>query len=166
MRRRSSPRDPRQTSLLVELLEPVQRFEPVVTAAASLTGRICRALKAAVETSGKERHQVAREMGEYLGQTVPKTTLDKYVSEGSRDHEIPVTKFMALAYATGEAHRLLQILAEPLGLIVVPKHCEAWIKAGQLAQQIQQQRSEVSANEQEFNLAVRMARVMPREGER
>ncbi|MFN3883233.1 MAG: hypothetical protein ACK4Q4_00565 [Rhodocyclaceae bacterium] len=166
MPRRRTPKDPRQTTLLPELLDPVQRFEPMVTAAATMTGRICRALKAAIEASKKERVQVAKEMGDYLGQPVPKATLDKYVSEGSRDHEIPVTKFMALAHATGEEHRLLNILAEPLGYIVVPRHCEAWIKAGQLAQQIQQQRTEVSANEQEFKLAVRMAQHLLPGGDR
>lgn len=160
MATRKPARDPRQTTLLPQLLEPVQRFDQVVAQTATLTGRICRALKAAI--GQRDRKIVAQQMAEYIGRPVPKSTLDKYVSEGSEEHEIPVTKFLALAHATGEAHRLLNLLAEPFGLIVVPKHCESWIRAGQLAQQMQQQRAEVSATEQDFRLAVRMAQILPR----
>ncbi|WP_341893848.1 hypothetical protein [Ferrovibrio terrae] len=159
-------RDHRQTTLLPQLLEPVQIFAPALTAAATLGGRISRAMKAAIDACAKDRKVIAEEMGNYLGQPVSKTTLDKYVSEATKDHEIPVTKFLALAHSTGEAHRLLNSLAEMYGLIVVPKHCEGWIRAGQLAQQMQNQRSEVSATENEFRLAVRMAGHLPPGGDK
>lgn len=163
---RKPVRDHRQTTLLPQLMEPVQVFAEVLTAAATLSGRVCRAMAAAVQACGKDRKLIADEMSSYLSQPVAKTTLDKYLSEATKDHEIPVTKFLALCHSTGEAHRLLNTLAEPFGLIVVPKHCEGWIRAGQLAQQMQMQRTELSASEQDFRLAVRMAQHLPPGGEK
>ncbi|WP_374467429.1 DNA transposition protein [Ferrovibrio sp.] len=135
--------------------EAIQRFDESITAAATLAGRICKALKEALDQ--KDRHEIAELMSDFLGQKVGKPILDKYVSQGSPDHEITVSRFIALVHATNDM-RLLNLLAEPFGYIVVPRECEGWIKAGQLVEQEEKIKAQLDATMEERKFAMRLAK--------
>jgi hypothetical protein len=118
--------DHRQLDLLTwEPPEVVRQFEPATVRAASLRAQISRAVAATLKDSDLQRDDVAGAMSDYLGEGVPKTALDGYASEAREDHTISVVRLMALVHATSDV-RLLQILAEPFGYVVVDaKHREA-----------------------------------------
>ena len=109
---------PRQLDLLADWTpsEPVERFDPVVVRAASVAGRISKAVSAALK--GKNREAVAKAMSEYLREPFTKNMLDAYASEAREDHPIPATRLFALLDATRD-RRLLQLFADDFGWAVV-----------------------------------------------
>ncbi|MEO5336909.1 MAG: DNA transposition protein [Magnetospirillum sp. WYHS-4] len=92
----------------------VRKFEEAEVRAASLRGRIAKAVAAALKETGKDRDQVAAEMSAYLAEEVTKNMLDAYASEAREDHTIPYLRLIALVQVTGDV-RPLQIGAEPVG---------------------------------------------------
>ncbi|KAA5607138.1 DNA transposition protein [Roseospira marina] len=105
--------------------EVVRAFPAEHVRAASLRAQISKAVAAALRDCEQPREDIAASMAEYLGEAVPKTALDSYASEAREDHTISVVRLMALVHATGDT-RLLQLLAEPFGCMVVDaKHREA-----------------------------------------
>ena len=105
--------------------QPVASFPPERVRAASLAATIARGVSEALKRSGRNRDQVAKEMGEYLGEGVSLNMLDKYASEAAEEHVINVVRFMALVHAT-RSRELIQMLAEPFGWAVVEKrHLDA-----------------------------------------
>jgi len=105
--------------------EVVRAFPVEHVRAASMRAQISKAVAAALRDCETPREDIATAMSEYLGETVPKTALDGYASEAREDHTISVVRLMALVHATGDV-RLLQLLAEPFGYVVVDaKHREA-----------------------------------------
>lgn len=118
MRRRSRP-SPDQGSLL-DWTPPVARFEPVTVRGASLAASLSKAVSAALKACGKPREQVARELGDYLGDPIEKGTLDKWASEAAADYIPSVVRFIGLIHATGD-RRLLQMIAEPFGWAVIDR---------------------------------------------
>lgn len=96
--------------------EPVIRFDPAAVRAATIDGRLARAISAAL--AGHDRMRVAQEMSAILGRPVSKHMVDAYASQARADHAISAPRFMALAHATGDA-RLLQVMAEPMGWAVI-----------------------------------------------
>ena len=109
---------PRQLDLLTDWTPPeaVERFDPVLVRAATISGRMSKAVSAALK--GKNRDAVANTMSEYLRETVSKAMLDSYASEAREDHPIPVTRLFALIHATRD-RRLLQVLADEFDWAVV-----------------------------------------------
>jgi hypothetical protein len=109
---------PRQLDLLADWTpsDPVERFDPVAVRAASVAGRISKAVSASLK--GKNREAVANVMSEYLRETVSKAMLDSYASEAREDHPIPLTRLMALLHATRD-RRLLQVFADEFGWAVI-----------------------------------------------
>lgn len=152
----SKRRDTR-TGDLFAWAQPVQRFEETITAAATLSGRICRAMREALHSSPLDRTEVAKRMSDYLGERVSKAMLDKYASEGSVEHEIPLSRFIALVHAT-EDFRLLNLLTEPFGFICVPREYEGWIKAGQLIEREERIKAQLDATREERAYATRLAK--------
>lgn len=137
--------------------QPVQRFEEQISAAATLNGRICRAISAALATTPYSRDEIASRMSAYLGERISKSMLDKYASEGSEDHIITLPRFLALVHATDDK-RLLNLLTEPFGFISVPRECEGWIKAGMLIEEEERIKRQLDATREERMFATRLAK--------
>ncbi len=154
-------RDPRTPDLFDYAgdKDPIPRFEEKVSAIASLTHRICRGMKEAAErckTNGVTRATIAKRMSEYLGDEITTQILDKYISPGSGDHQISVVRFLAFIHATGDK-RLLNLIVEPFGDISVPRECEGWIVAGQLAMAEDKIKLQLDDTRQRRNLMTRFA---------
>ena len=58
-------------------------------------------------------------MAEYLGRTIPAGSLNKWSSEASEEHRIPLEAFVALIHVTGQ-HDLLAFVPSLFGYAVVP----------------------------------------------
>lgn len=100
--------------------QAVARFDDASVRAATIHGRISRAISAALKECGAERAEIARRMSAFLGETVTTNMLNAYASQAREDHAINLPRFMALLAATGD-RRLLQVLAEDLGWAVIEK---------------------------------------------
>lgn len=112
--------DDRTLDLLAwEPPEVVKRFEADQVRAASLRAQISKGVALALKDCGKSRDEVAAEMTDYLGEPTGKNMLDAYASEAREEHVINLVRFMGLVHATGDV-RLLQMLAAPFGMAVIP----------------------------------------------
>ncbi len=100
--------------------QPVARFPEEQVRAASLAGRISRAVAAALADSDDCRETIAARMSAFLGERVSPAMLDAYASQAREDHRISVPRFVALLHATRD-RRLLELLAEPLGWAVIER---------------------------------------------
>jgi hypothetical protein len=100
--------------------QPVARFPEAQVRAASLAGRISRAVAAALHSAEAEREAIAARMSAFLGERVSPSMLDAYASQAREDHRISVPRFAALLHATGD-RRLLELLAEPMGWAVIER---------------------------------------------
>lgn len=78
-----------------------------------------RALRDCRDDGIGSRADVARRMTAYLGRTISETMLNKWSSENSDDHRIPLDAFIALIEAT-EATDLLGFVPGRFGFAVVP----------------------------------------------
>lgn len=100
--------------------------------AATLRGRMAKAVSVSLRECGLERAEVARRMGAYLGgEQVSENMLDNYASEARADTTISVPRLLALVHVTGDL-RLLQVLADPFGQVVVDKRYVSIIRAQQM----------------------------------
>ncbi len=85
---------------------------------------IARALRDAKDGHGLSRADVARAMSADLGRTVSPAMLDKFASESSVDHRIPMDAFIALVRAS-RAVDLLGFMPGEFGFAVVqPEHAD------------------------------------------
>ena len=100
--------------------EIIARFADHQVRAASIAGRVCKAISAALDECGKPRAVVAESMSEFLGARVSKHMLDAYASQAREDHQISVVRFVALIHATGD-RRLLELLADAFGWAVIER---------------------------------------------
>lgn len=92
-----------------------------VTGRGRLDNKIARLIGQALRDArddGKSRAQVARSMSEFLGRAISEAMLNKWSSEGSEDHRIPLDAFMALVRAT-EVRALLGFVPGEFGLTVI-----------------------------------------------
>jgi hypothetical protein len=126
-------RDPAQPDLLTwEPPRPVEKFDPMRVRAATLAGKIKRAIAEALrgETDkGFDRENTAGAMSDYLGEQVSKNTLDSWCSEAREDHMPSLVRFVGLLQATRDK-RLLQMIAAQLGWVVIDKK---WLPVIELA---------------------------------
>jgi len=111
--------------------EPAVRFEEAKVRGATLNARICRAMAVSLKECGLPRDEVARRMGEYLGEEVSKPMLDAYVSEARDTHTINVVRFAALVHATRD-WRLLSLIPELFGFAVVDDRYVSLIRSVQI----------------------------------
>ena len=109
-------------------------FEERDIRAATLDGRIARAVSVALAECGKPRHVVAREMSAILGETVSANMLDAYASVARGGHRIGIGRFVALMQATGD-RRLLHLLAATMGWAVIERRHLKLIEAAELREQ-------------------------------
>jgi hypothetical protein len=117
--------------------QPVTKFEERVVRAASVSGRMCRAMAAALHDTaqaGRPRKEIAQAMSDYLHETVSVPMLDAYVSEARETHTINLPRFVALVHATQD-RRLLETVAEMFGWSVVPAKFVPLIKLAALREQ-------------------------------
>lgn len=87
---------------------------------------ISRALRDARDDRGLGRAEVAQRMSAELGRGVSIDTLEKWASEASEAHRIPLDAFIALIAATG-ATELLGFVPGLSGFVVVPQKFEGLI---------------------------------------
>lgn len=86
-----------------------------------LDNKIARLISAALRDAredGMSRAEVARRMSAFLGRAISEPMLNKWSSEGSEDHRIPLDAFMGLVQATG-AKELLGFVPGEFGLTVI-----------------------------------------------
>ncbi len=80
---------------------------------------ITRLISAAIKKSDRSREAIAQQMGEYLGRSISKDTLDAWASPAKASNRIPLDAFVALIDATGD-EGLLGWLPSQHGYVVVP----------------------------------------------
>jgi hypothetical protein len=100
--------------------ETVTRFDDVQVRAASIAGRVCKAISAALDECGRPRERVAEAMSQFLGARVSLNMLNAYASQAREDHQISAVRLVALIHATGD-RRLLELLAEGFGWSVIER---------------------------------------------
>jgi hypothetical protein len=105
----------------------VPRFSAERVRAASVAGRIARAVSEALKDCDFDREHIAREMSAYLGEQVTKAMLDAYASQAREEHNIPAHRLVALAVIAGDA-RLLNSVLDGTGFIAVDGRFEALLK--------------------------------------
>jgi hypothetical protein len=105
----------------------VTRYDPARVKAHSLAMRIARAVAETMKDSRRSREQLAREVSDFLGETVTAAMLEAYASTARDKHNMPAHRLVALAIVTGDG-RLLQALAGEAGFIVVPDKYESLLK--------------------------------------
>lgn len=116
----------------LDVIQPPVRFDDADVRAATLNGRLARAVSAALQ--GRDRAAIARDMAAFLGVAISKAMLDAYASEARTDHVISLPRFVALLHATGD-RRLLEMLAEPVGMTVIPRRHLAMIELAAVREQ-------------------------------
>ncbi|TCM84814.1 helix-turn-helix transcriptional regulator [Rhodovulum steppense] len=79
---------------------------------------VSHALRDAREDKGLSRTEVARRISDFLGRPVSESMLNKWSSEGSEDHRIPLDAFIGLVHATG-AREALGFVPGEFGLTVI-----------------------------------------------
>lgn len=79
-----------------------------------------RALRDARDERGLGRADAAREIAEHLGRSISPAMLDKWSSEGSAEHRIPLDAFIALIRVTG-ADDLIGFIPSMFGFAAVPE---------------------------------------------
>jgi transcriptional regulator with XRE-family HTH domain len=79
---------------------------------------VSHALRDAREDQGLSRAEVAQRISTFLERPVSEAMLNKWSSEGSEDHRIPLDAFIGLVQATG-AKELLGFVPGEFGLTVI-----------------------------------------------
>lgn len=118
----SKRRDP-LTKDLFEYQPPkvAVRYDDGVTGRGSLDNQIARLISRALRDArddGNPRTDIAISMSRYLGRSISSSMLDKWASEASDEHRIPLDAFIALVDATG-AKELLGFVPAMFGLTVI-----------------------------------------------
>ncbi|GAA0600294.1 hypothetical protein [Paenochrobactrum glaciei] len=118
----SKRRDP-LTKDLFEYQPPkvAVRYEEGVTGRGTLDNQIARLISRALRDArddGNNRADVAANMSRYLGRSISTAMLDKWASEASDEHRIPLDAFVALVDATG-AKELLGFVPGMFNLTVI-----------------------------------------------
>lgn len=106
-------------------------YSAEVTGRGPLDHRISRAIGQALRDArddGLSRPEVARRMADYLGRSVSPAMLDKWSSEASGEHRIPLDAFVALVHATG-VKALLGFVPGEFGFAVIEDEYAELIEA-------------------------------------
>ena len=126
----------------------VERFEEQTVRAATISGKVSLAVSRILcdaksrDNEPLERDDVARRMSDFLGEDVSKNMIDAYASQSREDHKISVVRAVALMHATQD-YRLLTLLAEELGLTVIPRKYEGTVREAILAEKIEELNGEL-----------------------
>ncbi len=120
-------------------------YSAEVVGGGDLPSQIARLIGQALRDAkdcGRDRNDVARAMGEYLGRVVTKDHLDKWASEATDSRRIPLDAFIALVAATEEL-RLLAFVPQRFGCAVVADHYADLIEL----QELQEHKNEIAYRE-------------------
>lgn len=124
-------------------------YSPDVIGRGQLDNKIARlvshALRDAREDKGLTRADVARKISDFLGRPVSEAILNKWSSEGSGDHRIPLDAFIGLVHATS-AKELLGFVPGEFGLTVIEEEYAQLIEERLLDDHIE----EMQARKQAF----------------
>jgi len=115
-------------------------YSPEVTGRGPLDNRIARIIGQALRDARDEsltRAEVAKRMAVYLQRPISEAMLNKWSSEGSEDHRIPLDAFIALVHATG-ARDLLGFVPGEFGLSVIENEYAELIEARLLDDHIEE----------------------------
>jgi len=96
-------------------------YSAEVTGRGPLDNRIARLIGQALRDArddGLTRAEVAKRMTAYLGRPISEAMVNKWSSEGSEEHRIPLDAFIGLVHATG-AQALLGFVPGEFGLSVI-----------------------------------------------
>lgn len=96
-------------------------YDDGVTGRGSLDNQIARLISRALPDArddGSARADIAASMSRYLGRTISTSMLDKWASEASDEHRIPLDAFIALVDAT-DAKELLGFVPGIFNLTVI-----------------------------------------------
>ena len=104
----------------------VARFEDERVRAAHLSGRVKKAMSAAIKDSGHSRETIAALMGDQLGERITPAMLDQYTSTANETNNIPAYRLIALYLATRDA-RLINALFDGTDLIAIDARFTALI---------------------------------------
>lgn len=113
-------------------------YSAEVTGRGPLDNRISRLIGHALRDAredGLSRADIARKVSAYLGRSISEAMLNKWTSESSEDHRIPLDVFIALVDATG-AKDLLGFIPGLFGLTVIENEYAELIEARLLADHI------------------------------
>lgn len=97
------------------------RYDDGVTGRGSLDNQIARLISRALRDArddGNTRADIAASMARYLNRSISTAMLDKWASEASDEHRIPLDAFIALVDATG-AKELLGFVPGMFNLTVI-----------------------------------------------
>lgn len=121
-------------------------YSAEVTGRGPLDNRIARIIGQALRDArddGLTRAEIAKSMAAYLRRPVSEAMLNKWSSEGSEDHRIPLDAFIALVHAT-DARDLLGFVPGEFGLTVIESEYAGMIKL----HLIRERKREIEAMEQ------------------
>lgn len=128
----------------------VGRFADETVRAATISGKVSRAVSQVLndakgrEKDPLERDDIAEKMSVFLGEDVSKNMLDAYSSQSRDTHKISVVRAVALMHATQD-FRLLTMIAEELGLAVIPRQYEGTVREAILAEKIEEMKGELDS---------------------
>jgi hypothetical protein len=105
-----------------------------------LDNKIARIISQALRDArddGQTRAQVSREVSQFLGRPISEAMLNKWSSEGSEDHRIPLDAFIGLVHVTG-AQDLLGFVPGEFGLTVIQNEYAELIEERLLEEHIEE----------------------------
>lgn len=106
-------------NLTGDLFASIPQAHPMNPGAWRFRVEIAHAMGDAIRASGKDRYQIAADMGRLLGREVSVNTLDKYTSEAAEEHHPSLETAIAFDAATGQM-TLASLFASKLGCRVLP----------------------------------------------
>ena len=111
--------------------EAAPEFERRRLRAATLEAALARAVAETLRMSELERSEIARRMGQFLGEAVSENMLNAYASEARTQHTISLPRCIALLQVTGDV-RLLNAIAEPAGFAAIDRRYLSLIELASL----------------------------------
>jgi hypothetical protein len=105
-------------------------YSAEVTGSGPLDNRIARIIGQALRDArddGLSRAEIAKRMAAYLHRPISEAMLNKWSSEGSEDHRIPLDAFIALVHAA-DARDLLGFMPGEFGMTVIESEYAGMIK--------------------------------------
>lgn len=115
-------------------------YSAEVTGRGALDNRIARLISHALRDAredGLTRAEIAKRMSNWLGRQISEAMLNKWSSEGSGEHRIPLDAFIALVQATGNKD-LLGFAPSEFGLTVIETEYAELIEAHLLDEHIEE----------------------------
>jgi hypothetical protein len=112
----------------------VKRFDDARVRTVEIGTQLSRGV--AETLRGLDRKEVAADMSSWLGEPVSDKMLDKYASQADGAHMISLPRAVALIHATGDV-RLLQMIAETIGYVVIEETWLFAVKEAQLSEKME-----------------------------